>query len=108
MTLSASGLLSGTPSVAGSFSLVVSVTDSTLIPLVASATYAVTVTAPIITVTTGQLLPGVVNVPYPSVTLTATGGKAPYTWSFASGSLPAGLILDTTGLLHRSEEHTSE
>jgi uncharacterized protein (TIGR03437 family) len=100
MTLSTSGLLSGTPSVAGSFSLVVSVTDSTLIPLVASATYAVTVTAPIVTVTTGQLLPGVVNVPYPSVTLTATGGKAPYTWSVASGSLPAGLILDTTGLLH--------
>jgi hypothetical protein len=99
MTLSSSGLLSGTPTVAGSSSLVVGVTDSTLIPLVASGTYDVTVTAPIVTVTTAQLLPGVVNVPYPSVTLTATGGKAPYTWSVAPGSLPAGLVLDPTGLL---------
>jgi uncharacterized protein (TIGR03437 family) len=99
MTLSSSGLLSGTPSVVGSFSLVVSVTDSTLIPLVASATFAVTVTAPVVTVTTsaGGLVPGVKDVAYPSATLTATGGKAPYKWSCTS--LPPGLILSAGGVL---------
>jgi subtilisin family serine protease len=35
----------------------------------------------------------------PSVTLAATGGTAPYTWSLASGSLPSGLSLSTGGLL---------
>jgi uncharacterized protein (TIGR03437 family) len=100
MTLSSSGLLSGAPTAAGAFSLIVSVTDSTLIPLLASATYAVTVTAPTVTVTTSAtgLVPGVQGVAYPSATLTANGGKAPYTWSV--DSLPAGLSLDTTGLLH--------
>jgi hypothetical protein len=99
MTLSSSGLLSGTPSVVGSFSLVVSVTDSTLIPLVASATFAVTVTAPVVTVTTsaGGLVPGVKDVAYPSATLTATGGKAPYKWSCTS--LPPGLMLSAGGVL---------
>jgi hypothetical protein len=99
MTLSSSGLLSGAPTAGGFFPLVVTVTDSTLIPLVASATYAVTVTAPIVTVTTsaGGLLPGVRNVSYPSATLTATGGKAPYKWSGAG--LPAGLNLSAGGVL---------
>jgi hypothetical protein len=99
MALSSSGLLSGAPSVAGAFSLIVGVTDSTLTPLVASATYTVTVTAPTVTVTTSAtgLVPGVQGVPYPSATLTATGGKAPYKWSCTG--LPAGLILSAGGVL---------
>jgi uncharacterized protein (TIGR03437 family) len=99
MALSSSGLLSGTPSVAGAFSLIVNVTDSTLTPLVASATYAVTVTAATVTVTssTTGLVPGVQGVPYPSATLTASGGKAPYKWSCTG--LPAGLILSAAGVL---------
>src|SRR6516162_285808 len=32
-----------------------------------------------------------------SATLTATGGTAPYTWSLASGSLPVGLSLSSSG-----------
>ena len=40
----------------------------------------------------------VVNVAY-SATLTATGGVQPYTWSLASGSLPAGLSLSTGGVI---------
>ena len=31
-----------------------------------------------------------------AVTLSATDGSAPYTWSLASGSLPAGLALDAS------------
>ncbi len=37
---------------------------------------------------------------YPSQTLTATGGTSPYTWAVTFGSLPTGLTLDATGLLH--------
>jgi Peptidase A4 family len=36
--------------------------------------------------------------PY-SATLVATGGTSPYVWSIASGSLPAGLSLSTTGAI---------
>ena len=38
----------------------------------------------------------VINMPY-SATLTAAGGVGPFTWALASGSLPAGLTLATSG-----------
>ena len=34
-----------------------------------------------------------------STTLSATGGRAPYTWNFASGALPPGLRLDSNGTI---------
>ena len=40
----------------------------------------------------------VINVPY-SATLAATGGMKPYTWSVASGTLPAGLSLTADGTI---------
>lgn len=52
-----------------------------------------------ITITTTSLPDGQVGTPYDQ-TLTATGGKTPYTWSIESGSLPAGLSLDpSTGAI---------
>ena len=47
-----------------------------------------------LSVTTTSLPDGVTNVAY-SATLTAMGGTPPYTWSLPSGSLPAGLTLNT-------------
>jgi hypothetical protein len=47
-------------------------------------------------ITTTTLPDGTVAVPY-SVTLTATGGTAPHTWSLVSGSLPPGLALAADG-----------
>ncbi len=44
---------------------------------------------------TSSLPNGQVGAAY-SVTLTATGGTAPYTWSWSSGSLPAGLSLNAS------------
>ena len=96
MALNPSGLLSGTPTAAGIFSLAVSVTDSAAITPVA-ATYTVTVMAPTVTVTTSGLVPGVQAIAYPSTKLTATGGKGPYTWS-AIG-LPGGISLSAAGVL---------
>lgn len=54
-------------------------------------------TAPLIIVT-ASLPNGVVGTAY-SATLVASGGKAPYTWSIASGALPVGLILSSSGTI---------
>lgn len=52
-----------------------------------------------LTITTTSLPGATQNVAY-SATLTATGGTPPYTWSVASGSLPAGLSLaPSTGVI---------
>ena len=40
----------------------------------------------------------VINVPY-SVTLTSAGGKGPFTWAMASGTLPPGLTISTAGVI---------
>lgn len=52
-----------------------------------------------LTVTTNSLPNGIVNVAY-SVTLQASGGATPYTWSISGGTLPAGLTLTgSTGVI---------
>ena len=48
-----------------------------------------------VVITTSGLPSGTVNAGY-SATLTASGGVTPYTWSVVSGSLPAGLSLNST------------
>ncbi|GAB4023608.1 hypothetical protein GCM10028808_74450 [Spirosoma migulaei] len=56
-------------------------------------------TACTVSLTTSSLPIGTVGQPY-SATITATGGTAPYSFSMASGSLPAGITLNpTTGVL---------
>jgi predicted secreted protein len=50
-------------------------------------------------VTTSTLPGGTVGVAYTSQQLTATGGTNSYTWSVASGTLPAGLTLSSSGAI---------
>ncbi len=53
-----------------------------------------------VTVTAGSLPNGTVNQAYPTTSFAATGGKGPYTWSVANGTLPPGLTVNaTTGAL---------
>ena len=74
------------------------VTDSANPGATAAATLTIAVTEPL-KVTTTSLPGAIAGVPY-SATLAASGGVAPYTWSLASGSLPAGLTLDpSTGTI---------
>ena len=94
------GAISGTPtSAAGSpFSVSVTVMDSPNGPSPQQATQRLTlVIAPSVTVTTLSLPSGTVGVPY-SVTLTASGGSPPYTWT-ATGNLPLGLTLNSSGVI---------
>jgi large repetitive protein len=96
LTLGAStGLLSGTPTTAGSFTFTVKVTDHAGL----SDTEPVT-----LTIISGPSL----SFPAPpagwtrtvySDTLTVSGGTSPYAWTVSAGSLPAGISLSASGNL---------
>ncbi len=89
---SSTGIISGTPTAAGASSFTVQVKDANLSAATRSLT--LSVYAPL-TVSTVSLPSGTTGVVY-SQTLAATGGVAPFTWSISSGTLPAGLALNTT------------
>lgn len=99
LSLSAGGTISGTPTAAGSYSVVVTVKDSA--NNTAQATYSITIEATI-AITTTTLPTGYANSAYPSTTLAATGGSGGFTWTWAAASgssLPAGLSLSTGGVI---------
>ncbi|HET6840959.1 MAG TPA: putative Ig domain-containing protein [Candidatus Angelobacter sp.] len=99
MTLSSTGVISGTPGATGSFSFTVQVKDATsqTANQVLSLTIASTAPAPL-AITTSSLVAGNINTSY-SATLAATGGTTPYTWSVSSGALPAGVGLSSAGII---------
>ena len=91
LTLSTSGLLSGTPTVIGASIFTVQVTDSSTPPRATTAQFIVAVVPPL---TVLPFLPTAnPGVAY-SQTLLIAGGASPYTFSIISGSLPAGLALN--------------
>ena len=97
----ATGVLSGTTNVAGSFPVSIKVTDSSTgagAPFSATNSYTLSVGAPAIALTPGTLPAATVATAY-SQQLTASGGVAPYAYTVSSGSLPAGLTLNSSGLL---------
>ena len=97
LTLSSSGLLSGTPTAAGSFMLTVQAQDVHL--FTGTRSYTLVVSSATVSLTPTSLPNPVGGAAY-SVTLSADGGTGPYAYSVSSGSLPAGLSLNTaTGLL---------
>ena len=92
------GLVSGTPTAAGSYTFQVTATDNS--GLARSGTQAATIViASSLVITTTSVPNAVAGSPY-SQALVATGGITPYTWAVASGALPPGLTLSpTTGIL---------
>jgi len=96
LTLGAStGLLSGTPTTAGTYSFTVKVIDHS----------GLSDTEPVsVTIIPGPSLnfppppPGWTHTVYGD-TLTESGGTAPFTWSVSSGSLPPGISLSADGNL---------
>ena len=99
LSLSTTGTISGTPSVAAkATSLTFQVADSSRRVQNKSVTLSLTIAPPALLITTSSLPNGQVGTAY-SVSLAASGGTPPYTWSLISGSLPAGLSLSTTGTI---------
>ncbi|WP_425510202.1 putative Ig domain-containing protein [Xanthomonas indica] len=96
MSLSAGGVLSGTPTVAGNFAFTVRVTDANA--FTAAQAFTLTVASPTLTLVPPALPAGTAGTAY-SQALSATGGTAPYSYSIATGALPAGLSLSAAGVL---------
>jgi hypothetical protein len=94
--LSSAGVLSGTPTAAGTFSFTAKITDSA--SRTATALLQITIATGLQITTTNPLTSGEVSVDY-STTFSATGGTTPYTWSVSAGALPGGLTLSSAGLL---------
>jgi hypothetical protein len=92
------GLISGTPTTAGTFTnIIVDVHDSATPTATVSKTYPLTITATAIVISPTSLPNGSVSTSY-SENITATGGVPPYTYSMdaASTALPANLQFTST------------
>lgn len=93
LTLLSSGVLSGTPATAGSFTAELSVTSSGR-----TRTKSFTIVViPALQLTTATLRNGLEGAPYVD-TLVATGGVGAYSWSITAGTLPTGVTLAATGV----------
>jgi hypothetical protein len=94
LSLSAAGVISGTPLYGSSLTFSVKATDS--LGLTGLATYTINI-LPQLTITTTSLPPAPVGAVY-SQPIAAAGGETPYRWSAAN--LPAGLSLNaSTGVI---------
>ncbi len=95
LTLSSSGVISGTPTVDASFNFTVQVADSGSPQQVATRALGILIRTDAVTITTTSLPGGQVGVAY-SQFVSATNGQLPFFWSISVGPLPAGLTIDST------------
>ncbi|MDB5529387.1 MAG: hypothetical protein JWR51_2490 [Devosia sp.] len=111
MSLSGSGVVSGTPTETGSFTFTVTGTDNSVgtgHATFTSSTIALTITALTITALTITISPG--TLPDAAAggdynrTLTASGGSAPYRYSITADALPNGMTLSPEGVLSGSPQ----
>ncbi len=94
LSLGSGGAVTGTPTTAGSSSALVRVTSGSQTD---SVTLNITILAQL-AVVVGTPPPAVMGKSF-SHQLSATGGTGTYTWQVASGSLPDGLSLNSSGLV---------
>ena len=89
------GKLEGTPTVTGTYTFTVTVTDSAG-PTAATASkeFKLTVGATPLSITTTSPLPNATNGVTYSQTFAATGGTGPYSFAVTGGALPAGMALN--------------
>jgi len=95
LTLSSSGVLSGTPTASGSFSFTVTVNDSAVTQNTASRSYTLAVSGPVMTLPATVLADAVTGQSYSAVINPATGGTAPYSYAVSAGALPSGITVNS-------------
>ena len=93
------GLISGIPKYAGGSIFTVEVRDSSFPVGVVDAPFSITILPSDLTLSPSSLPQGVVGVGYADQVITGSGGFAPYKVTLTSGTLPAGLTLDSNGNL---------
>jgi len=98
LTLSSLGKITGTPRATGTATFTVRVQDTSK-PVKKVGTREFTLTVGPMTVADTSLPRGLAGKAYPATTLKTVGGKAGFTWTVISGSLPSGLKLSTTGTI---------
>jgi hypothetical protein len=97
LTLSAGGVISGTPTGSGVSNFTVGATDS--IGDTGSHAYSVNIGTGVLVVAPAALPAGTQNTAY-NQTVTASGGTGgPYTFTISSGALPAGLTMSSAGVI---------
>jgi hypothetical protein len=89
-----SGFIGGTPAVAGDFTFAIEVVDS--VGAKKSKSFTMVVRLNELRITTGSLLPAGAEQSRYLVTIHASGGVAPYSWTVTEGRLPPGLVLDAS------------
>ncbi|WP_128142373.1 IPT/TIG domain-containing protein [Janthinobacterium lividum] len=99
ISVSPSGVISGTVTATGAYVFGIKVTDSTPgTPQVVIKNYSVSIAVPILSITPTTLTAGGLATPY-SQQMSTANGTAPYTYVVESGALPTGLNLSSSGLL---------
>jgi len=88
----ATGAITGTPTLAGSFAFTITATDANNCPGSRQYTIVIPGVCPVITVNPLTLPLGVIGAPYSQI-ISANGGMAPYTFAVSAGQLPPGLVL---------------
>ena len=95
LNLGSSGTLAGIPTLAGTYTFMLTVTDS----VGATGTVPMPVTIfPALMITTTNLPGGDVGCPY-NQTIQTTGGSAPITFALTNGALPPGLMINSSGVV---------
>ncbi len=98
LTVSSTGVVTGTPPSHGTFTFTATITDSGGSAVQSGqTTVVVNIAAPALVAPTPQTLTGIAGVPLSNQNLTASGGTPPYSWK-AEGQ-PAWLTVSTAGIV---------
>lgn len=89
----ATGMITGTPTIAGSFTFTITATDVNNCQGSRQYTIVIAGVCPVVTVNPLTLPNGALQTPY-NQTITATGGTAPYVLALTQGTLPNGLLFN--------------